>query len=198
MSAPVMQPSPEELRMLAKQMGAVLPQNVSPWSYQLALESAFIPFGTSLAAAIVACCLYFLFFCAGLANYFYTKYPFYDVLCISTACESLACVPTLQPLLCGARGFHWAVLILCMRCSQNSSFCLSSCLLSEIPAGPEWHLVSIQQCWLWCKYCHAVLCNGQLVSLAMLFHTNPLSLFPYRVKGSHLNASVERLVLQLG
>lgn len=84
----MMQPTPEELRMLAKAMGAVLPQNISPWSYQLALESAFIPYGTSTAAAIVACCVYFFFFCAGLANYFYTKYPFYDVLCISTACKS--------------------------------------------------------------------------------------------------------------
>ena len=103
MSVPVMQPSPEELRMLAKEVGAVLPQNVHPWSYQLALESAFIPFGTSVAAAIVVCCLFFLFFCAGLANYLYTKYAFYDVLCISTACRSPAHMFMIQLHLCGAR-----------------------------------------------------------------------------------------------
>lgn len=84
-----MHPTSAELQMLANEMGALLPQNVDPWSYQLALEGAFTPYGTSLAAAIVCCCIYFLFFCCALGNFFYTKYPFYDVLCIATACKAL-------------------------------------------------------------------------------------------------------------
>ena len=50
--------------------------------------AAFTPYGTSEAAAIVACILYFMFFCCAIANYIYTNYPFYDVLIISTACKS--------------------------------------------------------------------------------------------------------------
>ena len=50
--------------------------------------AAFTPYGTSEAAAIVACILYFMFFCCAVANYVYTNYPFYDVLIISTACKS--------------------------------------------------------------------------------------------------------------
>ena len=88
MSAPVMHPTSAELQMLANEMGALLPQNIEPWSYQLALESAFIPYGTSLTAAIVVCCIFFCFFCAALGNYLYTKHPFYDVLCIATACKN--------------------------------------------------------------------------------------------------------------
>lgn len=60
-----------------------------PCLQQLAEEAAFTPYGTSTAAAIVACCLYFVFLCCAIANYVYTKYPFYDVLIISTACKSL-------------------------------------------------------------------------------------------------------------
>ena len=56
---------------------------------RLAEKAAFTPYGTSTAAAIVACCLYFLFLCCAIANFAYTKYPFYDVLIISTACEPL-------------------------------------------------------------------------------------------------------------
>ena len=60
-----------------------------PCLQQLAEEAAFTPYGTSTAAAIVACCLFFVALCCAIANYVYTKYPFYDVLIISTACESL-------------------------------------------------------------------------------------------------------------
>ncbi len=60
------------------------------WSFlqEVAEMAAFTPYGTSEAAAIVACILYFMFFCCAVANYVYTNYPFYDVLIISTACES--------------------------------------------------------------------------------------------------------------
>ena len=55
---------------------------------EVAEMAAFTPYGTSEAAAIVACILYFMFFCCAVANYVYTNYPFYDVLIISTACKS--------------------------------------------------------------------------------------------------------------
>ena len=56
-------------------------------SQEVAIMAAFTPYGSSEAAAIVACILYFMFFCFALANYFYTNYPFYDVLIIATACK---------------------------------------------------------------------------------------------------------------
>ena len=56
-------------------------------SQEVAIMAAFSPYGSSEAAAIVACILYFTFFCCALANYFYTNYPFYDVLIIATACK---------------------------------------------------------------------------------------------------------------
>ncbi len=60
------------------------------WSFlqEVAEMAAFTPYGTSEAAAVVACILYFMFFCCAVANYIYTNYPFYDVLIISTACKS--------------------------------------------------------------------------------------------------------------
>lgn len=46
--------------------------------------------GTSTADAIVVTCLYFLFLCAAVANFVYTKYPWYDVLIISAAFRTAA------------------------------------------------------------------------------------------------------------
>ena len=60
------------------------------YSQEVAEEIAFTPLGTSTAAAIVACCLFFVFSCLAVGNWIWTKYSFYDVLIISTACESLS------------------------------------------------------------------------------------------------------------
>ena len=49
---------------------------------------SFTPYGTYCAAAINVCCLFFLCFCAAVANYLSTKHPFYNILCIATACET--------------------------------------------------------------------------------------------------------------
>ena len=57
---------------------------------QLAEEAAFVSLGTSTAAAIVVCCIYFVFFCFSIFNYIYTKYPFYEILIVSNACKSHA------------------------------------------------------------------------------------------------------------
>ena len=46
--------------------------------------------GASTAAAIVVTCLYFLFLCAAVANFLYTKYPWYDVLVVSAAFTTAA------------------------------------------------------------------------------------------------------------
>ena len=51
---------------------------------------SFVCIGTSTADAIVVTCLYFLFLCAAVANFVYTKYPWYDVLIISLAFRTAA------------------------------------------------------------------------------------------------------------
>lgn len=82
------------------------------WFLQEVAEmAAFPPYGTSEAAAIVACILYFMFFCCAIANYVYTNYPFYDVLIISTACKSH--LTHFRPCLCA-------------HCLRVSSFAIDS------------------------------------------------------------------------
>jgi hypothetical protein len=82
------------------------------WFLQEVAEmAAFTPYGSSEAAAIVACILYFMFFCCAIANYVYTNYPFYDVLIISTACKSH--LTHFRPCLCA-------------HCLRVSSFAIDS------------------------------------------------------------------------
>ena len=57
-----------------------------PFSLEAAQELAETPLGSSTAAAIVATCLYFVFFLAAIGNWLYTKYSWHDVLVVSTAC----------------------------------------------------------------------------------------------------------------
>lgn len=74
-----------------RQLTQTVPQHIhNPEHYEVAEMAAFTPYGTSEAAAIVACILYFMFFCCAVANYVYTNYPFYDVLIISTAFRTAA------------------------------------------------------------------------------------------------------------
>ncbi|KAK9835287.1 hypothetical protein WJX84_003122 [Apatococcus fuscideae] len=61
-----------------------------PYSIEEATVLAYTPFGTSTADAIVVTCLYFLFLCAAVANFLYTKYPWYDVLIVSLAFRTAA------------------------------------------------------------------------------------------------------------
>ncbi|DBA70143.1 TPA: hypothetical protein ACH3X2_012196 [Trebouxia sp. C0005] len=73
-----------------RQLTALLPQHEKPWSHALAEQSAFTSYGTSTAAAIVACVIFFLFLSGAAANSFYTKYLMYEVLCAATAFRTVA------------------------------------------------------------------------------------------------------------
>ncbi len=95
-----------------RHLTALLPQHEKPWSHALAEQSAFTSYGTSTAAAVVACIIFFLFLCGAATNSFYTKYLMYEVLCAATACKS--------PLALYGRSFE---------CRSPTSNCTPNCNL---------------------------------------------------------------------
>ncbi len=56
-----------------RQETALLPQNQQSWSQELAEQSAMTSYGSSTAAAVVACVIYFVFLRGAAASAIYTR-----------------------------------------------------------------------------------------------------------------------------